>query len=74
MVIPPAWRIGPPTLFTRIEESFWLRKRPRILLEAVIVSDIDWTKRQDKKERMGKNMSCWPSVRRFHTVVVPYYL
>jgi hypothetical protein len=98
MVIPPAWPMGPSTLFTRIEELtnptfsialdrvagaffefflrqvLWLRKRPRILLEAVIVSDIDWTKRQDKKEKMGKNMSCWPSVRQFHTVVVPYYL
>jgi hypothetical protein len=35
----------------------WLRKRPRILLEAVIVSGIDWTKRQDKKETRGKNMN-----------------
>jgi hypothetical protein len=81
MVMPPAWPIGPPTLFTRIEDLtnptfsialervagaffefffrqvLWLRKRPRILLEAVIVSGIDWTKRQDKKETRGKNMN-----------------
>jgi hypothetical protein len=65
IVMPPAWPIGPPTLFTGIEDStnptlsialdrvagvfyefflryvLWLRKRPRILLEAVIVSGID---------------------------------